>query len=100
MPPSEVSNETLGREIKGKLVPRRIVIKFVSNKLGGAHHDAKRGRTEEVRLFSRLDSMQQVRLLDKPAVYFELLSAGQALVRSDDINKLIAKVRPNHDVDR
>lgn len=82
--------------VKGKVIPRRVVIKYVSNKLGGAHHDAKRGKTDEELLFSKLDSMQQVRLLDKPAVYFELLSAGQALVRSDDVKRLIAKVRPDY----
>jgi hypothetical protein len=81
--------------IKGKKIPRRVVIKYVSNKLGGAHHDAKRGKTEEELIFSLLDGAQQIRLLNKPAIYFELLSAGQALVGSADINKLIAKVRPN-----
>src|SRR5581483_5614044 len=64
--------------VKGKVIARRVVIKFISNKLGGAHHDAKRGKTDEELLFAKLDSMQQIRLLDKPAVYFELLSAGQA----------------------
>lgn len=51
--------------VKGKVISRRVVIKYVSNKLGGAHHDAKRGKTEEELLFARLDSMQQFRLLDK-----------------------------------
>lgn len=81
--------------INGKLIPRRVVIKYVSNKLGGAHHDAKRGKTEEEVLFSRVDGAQQILLLNKPAIYFELLSTGQALVGSADINRLIAQVRPN-----
>lgn len=80
--------------VKGKLISRRVLIKYVSNKLGGAHHDSKRGKTDEELLFSRLDGTQQIRLLDKPAVYFELLSVGQALLSSGDIARLIAKVRP------
>lgn len=82
--------------VKGKVIPRRVVIKYVANKLGGAHHDEKRGKTDEELLFARLDGAQQIRLLDKPAVYFELLSAGQALVQSEDVKKLIAKVRPDY----
>lgn len=80
--------------IRGKLIPRRVLIKYVSNKLGGAHHDAKRGKSDEELLFSRLDRAHQIVLLDKPAAYFELLSAGQALVGSPDISRLISKVRP------
>ena len=82
--------------IKGKLIPRRVVIKYVSNKLGGAHHDPRRGKSEEELLFSCLDRIQNYLLMGKPAVYFELLSAGQALVRSTDIGRLVSKVRPAH----
>jgi hypothetical protein len=81
--------------IKENLISRRILIKYVSNKLGGAHHDSRRGKTKEELLFSLLDGTQQYRLLDKPAVYFELLSAGQAIARSSDVVRLIAKAHPN-----
>jgi hypothetical protein len=81
--------------IKENLISRRILIKYVSNKLGGAHHDSKRGKTEEELVFSLLDGTQQYRLLNKPAVYFELLSAGQAIARSGDVARLIAKANPN-----
>jgi hypothetical protein len=75
--------------VKGWTASRRQVIKYVANKLGGAHHDQKRGKTDEELLFARLDQMKNVRLLDKPAIYFELLSAGQALTASQDVAKFV-----------
>lgn len=79
--------------VRGRLVPRRVVIKYVANKLGGAHHDVKRGKSDEELLFARLDRAKQFVLLDKPAIYFELLSAGQALTKSRDIERLISRLR-------
>jgi len=79
--------------VEGRLVPRRVLIKFVANKLGGAHYDPKRQKTDEETLFRRLDrALREVQLLGKPAVYFELLAMGQALVASPGIGKFMAKV--------
>lgn len=78
----------------GRIIPRRVVVKFISNKLGGAHHDSKRGNSTEERMFSALDrTLGTAILLEKPAVYFELLSAGQALVASGDIKRFIEAVQ-------
>lgn len=73
----------------GQIVVRRILIKYVANKLGGAHHDSKRGTSHEEQLFGLLDTARaQVKLLDKPAVYFELLAIGQSLAGASDIQRL------------
>jgi hypothetical protein len=75
---------------KSLLIPRHHVIKYVANKLGGAHYDADRASdTQEGLSHSRLDRIDAL-LLDKPVVYFEILSAGQALVESDDIKRFMA----------
>jgi hypothetical protein len=76
--------------VGGELVVRRVLIKYVVNKLGGAHHDAKRGTDHEETLFSLLDGTRgEVQLLSKPAIYFELLSIGQALAGAHDIDRLL-----------
>ena len=68
--------------IEGAVVIRRVLIKYVSNKLGGAHFDRTRGFSQEEIAFRRLDSVgSTLRLADKNAIYFELLSIGQALAR-------------------
>jgi hypothetical protein len=75
--------------VAGQLVVRRVLIKYVTNKLGGAHHDRKRGTDYEEQLFVLLDEARaQIRLLDKPAVYFELLAIGQSLASSPDVQRL------------
>ena len=71
--------------VQGKPITRRIVIKYVANKLGGAHFDGARDETELGAMYGLLDKASTIRLLEKPAIYFELLSAGQALVSASDI---------------
>lgn len=76
--------------IGGHLISRHTVIKYVANKLGGAHHDKRRGTDKENLAFVLLDKVGRdmgLRLLDKPAVYFELLAIGQALAKSPDLRK-------------
>ena len=77
--------------VQGVKVSRRVLIKFVANKLGGAHHDAKRNEKVEGSLFRLLDAViqERIKIANKDAVYFELLSIGQALVRSPDIQGFI-----------
>lgn len=77
--------------VSGQVVSRRLLIKYISNKLGGAHYDPKRSLDEPV--FSLLDSARErIQILDKPAVYFELLSIGQALAITPDIGKFLSVV--------
>lgn len=81
--------------IRGQLVTRRDVIKYVSNKLGGAHAiDTKRNPTsKQDKKYILLDSARNVyTIADKEAIYFELLSVGQCLVRAPDILRLIDQV--------
>jgi len=80
--------------IQGCDISRRHVIKYVTNKLGGAHLDTSRDKRKDDAIFSLLDIVQNhFTILDKPAVYFELLSIGQAVIHSSDIDKLINKYR-------
>jgi len=76
--------------VDGLEVPRRVLIKYIANKLGGAHFNKRRrDDSGEERVYKRLDiAAEQVVLAGKNAVYFELLSIGQALVQAPDIIKL------------
>ncbi len=79
--------------ILGADVSRRVLIKYIANKLGGAHHDSRRLPTKEEDLYSRLDAASQhILLMDKPAAYFELLSIGQALSASSDLRSFSERV--------
>lgn len=78
--------------INGQEISRRTVIKFIANKLGGDHFDQKRNGDAEETQFSLLDqAASQIKLADKNAIYFELLSAGQALINADDIRIFMEK---------
>jgi hypothetical protein len=78
----------------GDLISRRVLIKYVANKLGGAHFDTARqsGKDDEV-LFSELDSVrQQFEVGGKNAIYFELLSIGQVLAKNQDVGRLSRRI--------
>ena len=77
----------------GKRLSRSQVVKYVANKLGGAHYDTRRGHRKDDAAFSLLDKVEaQVMLLEKPAIYFELLSIGQAIGASHDLYALSARL--------
>jgi len=79
--------------VQGIPVPRRVLVKFISNKLGGAHFDASRGASLEERQFALLDEVRErLRLMGKDAVYFELLSVGQTLAASMDVQRFLERV--------
>jgi hypothetical protein len=46
--------------IQGEEIPRRVLIKYVANKLGGSHFDERRGTTREDTLFHRLDCARSI----------------------------------------
>jgi hypothetical protein len=76
--------------VEGTEISRRDLIKYVANKLGGAHYDEQRDRDYQ-RL---LDHVGQTRVIaGKNAVYFELLSAGQRLIQAPDIVNLRNRLR-------
>lgn len=81
--------------IKGVLINREEVIKYVANKLGGAHYDANRSTSKTGKDFSLeekyalLDEVRNsVEVAQKNSIYYELLSIGQRVATSRDIRKL------------
>jgi hypothetical protein len=79
--------------IQGIPIRRRHIIKYVSNKLGGAHLDSGRGNRKDDQIYSLLDKVgNRFMLLEKPAIFFELLSIGQAIAKSDDIKMLTDRI--------
>jgi tetratricopeptide (TPR) repeat protein len=73
--------------VKGQIVPRQVLIEYVVNKLGGAHFDPQRAVSAKDKLFLLLDLVdRQILVADKNAIYYELLSTGQALTKADDIS--------------
>jgi hypothetical protein len=81
--------------IEGTFINREEVIKYVTNKLGGAHYDSTRepqtsssGVSLEGK-YALLDSVRNSTMIaDKNAIYYELLSIGQRLINSKDIQQL------------
>lgn len=80
--------------VDGVLIYRDEVIKYVSNKLGGAHYDNTRntGTKGEANLENKYTLLDKVRngtcVADKNAIYYELLSIGQRVVNSRDVRHL------------
>lgn len=82
--------------IDGKRIFHEEVIKYVANKLGGAHYDPKRKAGDPLEeKFELLDRLRKGgwQYADKNAIYFELLSIGQMLINSRDIQRLRKKLR-------
>lgn len=86
--------------VSGNIVNRQEVIKYVCNKLGGTHIDTSRdvgSKNERKRAkeqkFVALDSVyDSTEIAGKNAIFFELLSIGQNLVRSEDIKRLVSTI--------
>lgn len=75
--------------VRGQHVPRRVLLKYVANKLGGAHYDPKRGTSDEDRLHRLLDETNNtIQILGQRPVYSEMLATGQAVVKSKDVERL------------
>jgi hypothetical protein len=71
-------------------VRRREIILYVANKLGGAHLDAKRDPIKDRVAIALDETLNTFGIGGRPAIYFEVLSIGQALVRSEDAIKFDA----------
>ena len=76
----------------GVQVSRRALVKYVANKLGGVHFDPTRGTTDEDELFKVLDQVKEP--TDMNAIYYELLSIGQALLTSRDVVTFVGSSPP------
>lgn len=77
--------------IEGQRINREEVIKYVANKLGGAHYDSRRDVNKELEAkYILMDKAQEGRIIvaEKNVIYYELLSIGQRIVNSDDIRTL------------
>lgn len=86
--------------VEGIIINREEVIKYVANKLGGAHYDSNRRSSPPGAPISLedkymlLDSIRNSTMVaDKNAIYYELLSIGQRLVNNHDIQLLQKKLR-------
>jgi hypothetical protein len=81
--------------IKGIKINREEVIKYVCHKLGGAHYDNERKSKKDVNdisldhKYALMDSVHNsIKITEKNAIYYELLSIGRMIINSPDINKL------------
>lgn len=81
--------------IKGTKINREEVIKYIANKRGGAHYDESRNvqkpgsKGDLEKKFILLDSIHSDTVIaDKNSVYYELLSIGQRIITSHDIQRV------------
>ena len=84
--------ESICMVIDGQSIRRREIINYVSNKLGGVHTDTQRDmsktsrKNQKEKVYILLDSIfKSWVIIDKNAVFYELLSIGQSLISSKDI---------------
>lgn len=77
----------------GTTIKRSTLVKYVANKLGGAHYDERRSARAEEQVFAQLDrtfkvgsSGLRVQTLGLSPVYAEMLAVGQAVLRSPDVS--------------
>lgn len=76
-------------------VTRQQIIQYVANKLGGAHLDFERKDPRTRPAFEALDRVfaAPVQVAGKDAVYYEILSIGQALARSPSTTKFLDEAK-------
>jgi hypothetical protein len=74
---------------------RREVIKYFAHLEGGAHlRLSARVRRDEEDLVRTIEGwVDRVHLLERDALYFELLSIGQSIARAEDVHRLLATIR-------
>lgn len=81
--------------INGVRINREEVVKYIANKRGGVHYDRSRNtekpgsKGELEKKFSLLDGIHGgIVTADKNSVYYELLSIGQRLISSHDVQRI------------
>lgn len=81
--------------INGVKINREEVVKYIANKRGGAHYDDTRNtktagsKGELEKKFLLLDEIHDsIILADKNSIYYELLSIGQRLIASHDVQRI------------
>jgi hypothetical protein len=71
----------------GRYVSRRLVVKYMANRLGGTHLGAS--GHDESQVFDFLDEVSEPYwFAGRPTIHFEVLSIGQAIGRSADAREL------------
>ncbi|QNN54599.1 hypothetical protein [Nocardioides mesophilus] len=95
-PPTRTSTlstflDSTGIRVAGVAVSRRNIIQFVGNRLGGVHFDETRGHAKAhvAEQFAALDSAVEMKVADLNAIYFELLSIGQSVLDSEQVQELM-----------
>lgn len=81
----------------GKIISRHTVIKYVTNKLGGGHHDAQRGLDQfelDCATLDRLARDERFHFQNYPMVHYTLLAIGQAVANSPDIRRMVSGEGP------
>lgn len=69
---------------EGRDISRRSIIRYVANKLGGAHYDPERNRLGDEE-FAHLDRLDAVNIDGYPPVYLEIQAIGQAVIGTPSI---------------
>ncbi len=90
--------EAAGAVRRGVVVKRREVIEYFRNYKGGVHHDLLRGRRhpKSGRYEILADLEGHVRADVRDGLYFEILSIGQSVARSEDVRALAERIRLTH----
>ena len=79
--------------VNGSAINRREVIKYMANTRGGVHLGNGRRKSREEKIIQRVSKLEnQFNLASMDALFFELLSIGQAVGNSPDIVVLIDKI--------
>jgi hypothetical protein len=74
--------------INGEFIRRVQFVRYVANKLGGAHFDERRGSAERERIYALIDRTEGT-YHGRPHHYFMLLAIGQAIAASSDLGRLL-----------
>jgi hypothetical protein len=78
-------------------INREEVIKYVANKVGGAHYDSSRDRAKGLeKKYIVMDEVHSGSIkstaMNKRLIYYELLGTGQYLINSPDIRQFIKEI--------
>ncbi|HUS13176.1 MAG TPA: hypothetical protein VMZ30_22080 [Pyrinomonadaceae bacterium] len=85
--------EAPGAIRRGITITRREVIDYFRNYVGGAHHDLLKHSKHRSKNDLIQELERRVRADTRDGLYFELLSIGQAVGRSEDMKALAEKIR-------
>ncbi|MCW6532132.1 hypothetical protein NED98_17930 [Sphingomonas sp. MMSM20] len=77
---------------RGEEIPRRDIVGYVANVGGGVHLRATNKKKEKIYAFVE-ELINKVRVDTMDGIFFEILSIGQAIGRSEDLRRLAATIR-------